>query len=180
MIYINKHCPCDSFEGEDKVDPSNPSTFPKFVDPLPVPKIAVPSMKCDSDKDEIFYHIRMKKGYHRFHRDFPLTSIFGYNGTYPGPTFMVEKDVPIKVKWENQLPDKHLLPIDHTLHGTMDTPDTRTVVHLHGANVVADSDGHPDAWYSRGINTRDTNILEMCMSIRIIRPGVPYGTMITQ
>ena len=86
---------------------------------------------------------------------------------------MVEKDVPIKVKWENQLPDKHLLPIDHTLHGTMDTPDTRTVVHLHGANVVADSDGHPDAWYSRGNQYTDTNILEMCMSIRIIRPGVP-------
>jgi spore coat protein A len=31
----------------------------------------------------------------------------------------------------------------------MDTPDVRTVVHLHGANVEADSDGHPEAWFTK-------------------------------
>lgn len=86
---------------------------------------------------------------HRFHRLFPLTTVWGFNGTYPGPTIEAPKDVPVKVKWENKLPDKHLLPVDHTLHGTMDTPDVRTVVHLHGANVAADSDGNPEAWFSR-------------------------------
>lgn len=148
MVYSNECWPWDP-EKKVLVNPSDPSTFPKFVDSLPIPDIAVPSMKCESDKNEIFYHIKMEKAYHRFHRDFPLTPIFGYNGTYPGPTFMVEKDVPIEVKWENQLPNKHLLPIDRTLHGTVDTPDVRTVVHLHGANVEDDSDGHPEAWYSR-------------------------------
>ncbi|MEG0772623.1 multicopper oxidase [Clostridium sp.] len=59
------------------------------------------------------------------------------------------KDVPVEIKWSNKLPDKHLFPVDHTLHGTMDTPDVRTVVHLHGANVEAHSDGHPEAWFTR-------------------------------
>lgn len=130
------------------VDPSDPATIPKFVDPLPIPEVAEPIDTCDWD-DEIFYIIRMLETKHRFHKAFPLTTVWGYNGTYPGPTIEVPKDVPVKVKWENKLPRKHLLPVDHTLHGTMDTPDVRTVVHLHGANVAADSDGHPEAWFTR-------------------------------
>ncbi|MDF2543160.1 MAG: copper oxidase, partial [Herbinix sp.] len=132
-----------------KVDPIDPITIPKFVDSLPIPKIAEPIYRCNSPKEaELFYQITMMEAKHKFHKYFPLTTIWGYNGTYPGPTFEVPKDVPVKVKWENKLPNKHLLPVDHTLHGTMDTPDVRTVVHLHGANVEADSDGHPEAWYS--------------------------------
>lgn len=132
------------------VNPSDPESIPKFVDPLPIPEKAVPVYKCDGAKrKEIMYCIPMLETSHRFHRDFPLTRVWGYNGTYPGPTIEVAKDVSVKVKWENKLPVRHFLPIDHTLHGTMDTPDVRTVVHLHGANVAADSDGHPEAWFSR-------------------------------
>ena len=132
------------------VDPSNPSTIPKFVDPMPIPDIAVPFNQCEtSDKKELYYNIRMIEAKHSFHKNFPLTTVWGYNGTYPGPTFEVFKDVAVKVKWENKLPSKHILPVDHTLHGTMDTPDVRTVVHLHGANVAADSDGYPESWFTK-------------------------------
>lgn len=130
------------------IDPSDPGTIPKFVDSMPIPDIAEPMRSCYHD-DELFYNIKMIETKHRFHKAFPLTTVWGYNGTYPGPTIEVPKDVHVKVKWENKLPKKHLLPVDHTLHGTMDTPDVRTVVHLHGANVAADSDGHPEAWFSR-------------------------------
>lgn len=134
---------------EKKVDPSNPETIPKFVDPLPKPMVAKPVEGCeDSSCKEACYSILMKQKKHKFHKYFPPTTIWGYNGMYPGPTLEVEKDLPIKVIWQNRLPDKHLLPIDRTLHGTMNTPDVRTVVHLHGANVDSDSDGHPDAWYT--------------------------------
>lgn len=139
----------DNYEPDSSVDPTDPETIPKFVDPLPIPAVAKPIKQCNSGRKEDYYVITMKEGKHRFHKNFPLTTIFGYNGTYPGPTFNVQKDVPIKVKWENKLPKKHILPVDRTLHGTSDTPEVRTVVHLHGANVAADSDGHPDAWYSR-------------------------------
>lgn len=133
-----------------EINPSDPTSYPKFVDALPIPCVAKPICKGNHSKDnDLDYNIIMKEGKHRFHKYFPLTTIWGYNGTYPGPTIEVEKDVRINVKWENKLPEKHLLPVDHTLHGAMDTKDVRTVVHLHGANVAADSDGHPDAWFTK-------------------------------
>jgi FtsP/CotA-like multicopper oxidase with cupredoxin domain len=56
----------------------------------------------------------------------------------------------IKVKWINNLPDKHFLPIDRTLHSSGEhMPEVRTVVHLHGAEVEPESDGYPDAWFTR-------------------------------
>lgn len=132
-----------------QVDPSKPETIPKFVDSLPIPTVAKPVHDyCQGKEGESYYHISMWESTHKFHKFFPPTIIWGYNGLYPGPTIEVMKDRPVKVKWENKLPSTHILPVDHTLHGTMDTPDVRTVVHLHGANVAADSDGHPEAWFT--------------------------------
>lgn len=140
----------------EQTDPSNPATIRKFVDPLPIPKTARPDNYSSWDcyfnsvrPKKPFYSIEMSEIHHKFHRDFPLTKVWGYNGTCPGPTIEVEKDTTIQVKWINNLPRKHLLPVDHTLHGTVDTPDVRTVVHLHGANVAPESDGHPEAWFTR-------------------------------
>jgi spore coat protein A len=147
---MNEYSKCYPQEPEIKVNPSDPTTIPKFVDSLPIPATARPFFyRNSSEKMELFYYIVMMEAKHRFHKYFPLTTIWGYNGTYPGPTIEVAKDSHVKVKWENNLPPRHLLPVDHTLHGTMDTPDVRTVVHLHGANVEAHSDGHPEAWFSR-------------------------------
>jgi spore coat protein A len=144
------HRPEEYEKPEIEVNPSDPVTIPKFVDSMPIPALAEPLYYYNqSKKTELAYHIIMVETKHRFHRFFPLTTVWGYNGLYPGPTLEVPKDVHVRVKWENKLPRKHLLPVDHTLHGAMDTPDVRTVVHLHGANVESDSDGHPEAWYSR-------------------------------
>ena len=148
----DSECKVSSLECEKVVvNPSDPTTIPKFVDKLPIPKVAEPINYTDKKRKpkKPFYCISMREAKHKFHRDFPATIIFGYDGTYPGPTIEVEKDVPVEVRWVNELPYKHILPVDRTLHGTSDTPEVRTVVHLHGANVAADSDGHPDAWYSR-------------------------------
>lgn len=153
---MTKYIRCSPQQEEDYeeakmiIDPSDPVTIPKFVDPMPIPYTAVPINQYHSSKEnELLYHITMREAKHRFHRYFPSTTIWGYNGVYPGPTLEVPKDVHVKVKWDNKLPKKHILPVDHTLHGTMDTPEVRTVVHLHGANVEADSDGHPEAWFSK-------------------------------
>ncbi|MEK3889518.1 multicopper oxidase family protein [Bacillus sp. FSL K6-3431] len=129
-----------------KVDPSNPDTIPKFVDELPIPTNAKPK---SYKKNKPYYEIEMKQAKHQFHKSFPLTTIWGYDGLYPGPMIEVPKDQSILVKWMNNLPNKHLLPIDRTLHGTAHTPDVRTVVHLHGAHVASDSDGYPEAWFTK-------------------------------
>lgn len=131
-----------------RVNPSDPNTIPKFVDALQKPRVLQPT---DNERypEDSYYRIIMKESRHRFHRDFPSTLIWGYNGISPGPTIEASKDKTTYVKYENRLPEKHFLPVDYTLHGTSDTPEVRSVVHLHGANVDWKSDGHPEAWYTQ-------------------------------
>lgn len=129
-----------------KVDPSNPDTIPKFVDDLPIPPVARP---LKTIRGKSYYEITMKECKHRFHKLMPATTVWGYDGLYPGPTIHVNQNEKIYVKWKNQLPLKHFLPIDRTLHESAGPPEVRTVTHLHGANVDWESDGHPEAWFSR-------------------------------
>lgn len=155
-----------------KVNPSDPNTIPKFVDPLPIPYTAKPDNYCTKEHvKESYYNIVMQEAYHRFHKLFPKTKMWTYDGIFPGPTIEVMKDVPILVKWDNNLPDEHLLPVDHTLHGTMDTPDVRTVVHLHGANVADDSDGNPEAWFTRDYKTVGENFTRKIYKYTNHQPG---------
>ncbi|HYW18408.1 MAG TPA: multicopper oxidase domain-containing protein [Nodularia sp. (in: cyanobacteria)] len=88
------------------------------------------------------------------------TSIWGYglageNVTYPGPTFIAQKSIPIQVEWENKLPNEHLLPIDiEKLHSqpvkqALEQKSIPTVVHLHGGHTESASDGLPEAWYTQ-------------------------------
>lgn len=131
-----------------KVNPKDPKTVPKFVTPLSKPPVVTPTPHPDYPANS-YLEITMKETKHRFHRDFPLTTVWGYNGLYPGPTIEARKDKKIYVKYVNRLPKKHFLPIDRSLHGVGDSPEVRSVVHLHGANVFWESDGHPEAWYTQ-------------------------------
>lgn len=136
-------------EIKPKIDPSDVSQIKKFSDNLPIPSVIMPlKNSCKCKNYEQHYKIVMRESYHKFHSDFPYTYIWGYNGLYPGPTIEAFKDVPTFVEWVNNLPSKHFLPFDTTLHGTQDDPEVKTVVHLHGAKVKWDSDGHPEAWYT--------------------------------
>lgn len=130
------------------VNPSDPNTIPKFVDKLQKPPNARTRHHSDYPNAD-YYEINMKEAKHRFHKYFPLSKIWGYDGLLPGPTIEAKKDKTIYVKYNNKLPTKHFLPIDTTLHSVNDSEEVRTVVHLHGANVDAESDGNPEAWYSK-------------------------------
>ena len=115
----------------------------RYVDPLPVPAVIRPSKNGEA------VHVRMKQFRHKLHRDLPATNLWGYNGTWPGPTFEVRRGQPLAVRWTNELPTKHFLPVDKTIHGAdASVPEVRTVVHVHGAQTLPDSDGYPDAWYT--------------------------------
>ncbi|MFC9539685.1 multicopper oxidase family protein [Lysinibacillus sp. NPDC056959] len=131
-----------------EVNPTDPTTIPKFVNELPKPVTAKPKYyKGQQRKD--YYELKMMQAEHCFHNDFPKSIIWGYNGLYPGPTIEAKKDKSIYVRYKNQLPLKHFLPVDFTLHAANDSQEVRTVTHLHGANVDWESDGHPEAWYTR-------------------------------
>ncbi|WP_047155318.1 multicopper oxidase family protein [Aneurinibacillus tyrosinisolvens] len=119
----------------------------KFVDKLPIPKTISPIKR---DKEGSYYEVTMREFTQKLHRDLGPTRLWGYNGMYPGPTFDVMKGETTFVKWMNDLPPKHFLPIDTTIHGAEKTlPEVRTVVHLHGGKQPAHSDGYPEAWFTR-------------------------------
>ncbi|MDH6142139.1 spore coat protein A [Kitasatospora sp. GP30] len=72
--------------------------------------------------------------------------------SYPGPTIVARKNRLLKVNWLNDLPEKHMLPVDDTIHWagypTEEGGGVPTVVHLHGGHTEARSDGHAEAWYT--------------------------------
>lgn len=122
-------------------------TLKKFVDALPIPRVMRPKGKQNGIP---YYEVTMEEIQQKLHRDLPPTTVWGYNGMYPGPTFDVNRNEPILVKWDNQLPYEHLLPIDRTLHGSHpNSPSVRTVVHLHGGRVRPENDGYPEAWFTK-------------------------------
>ncbi|MDR7238732.1 multicopper oxidase family protein [Neobacillus drentensis] len=119
----------------------------KFVDELSIPPILKPRWK---DAASSYYEVKMTDFKHSFHRELKDTTVWGYEGGYPGPTIEVESGEMVYIKWINDLPAKHLLPVDFTVHGAhKDVPEVRTVVHVHGACVEWESDGYPEAWFTK-------------------------------
>jgi spore coat protein A len=141
--------------------PAQPSSPPvalaSYVTPLAIPPVVHPRPGAAP------VQIRMRPFNHQAHRDLPATPMWGYNGMWPGPTFEVRKGQPISVKWTNQLPTKHFLPLDNTIHGEeQDVPEVRTVTHVHGARVLPDSDGYPDAWVTSDGRTGSVRAADPC------------------
>jgi spore coat protein A len=140
------------------------STLTKFVDPLPNPldNTIAPVGLLDGAP---LYEASISEFQQKLHRDLPPTTLWGYNGSYPGPTFDLARDQTIKVRWTNNLVDgegrplAHFLPYDPTLHGAGppgghgghgggDFPQARTVTHLHGGVTDEASDGYPEHWFT--------------------------------
>jgi spore coat protein A, manganese oxidase len=91
-----------------------------FVTPLPVPAVLRPVSSAGGvDR----YEIRQTEGRQRILPDRD-TTIWGYNGTFPGPTIETRSGRKVVVTHRNEL-------------------SVPTVVHLHGGIVAADSDGYP-------------------------------------
>src|SRR5262249_11225091 len=118
-----------------------------FVDALPIPKVIAPSGQLGGDP---FFPVTMQVIRQQLHRDLKPTTLWAYNGEYPGPTFEARRGQPIAVLWQNNLPSRHMLPIDDTLHGVAGEPAVRTVVHLHGHKGLPESGGFPDAGVTNG------------------------------
>jgi spore coat protein A len=124
----------------------------RFVDPLPIPPTAQPAGSHHLPKPNTpYYRAIMRAVESRVHRDLPPTRFWSFGATFPGATFEVNRGQGIWIDWINQLPRKHFLPIDHTLHGAeADKPEGRAVVHVHGAKVPPESDGYPEQWFDTG------------------------------
>jgi spore coat protein A len=132
-----------------------PETLARFVDPLPIPPVLSPEGTRPDPEDPSrqlpYYRVPMRAAAVRVHRDLPLAHVWTYGGSMPGPTLETRSGQGILVEWVNDLPERHFLPVDRTIHGAHDDrPEVRAIVHLHGAKVAPESDGYPDDWYPRG------------------------------
>lgn len=128
-----------------------------YVDWLPIPPVATPFRGRAGG--EAFYEITMKEFRQKLHRDLPPTTLWGYNGQYPGPTIEAYRDRPVRVRWVNDLRyyetglprTDHYFDIDTRIHGPdMAGKAPRTVVHLHGGHVPPDDDGFPESTFVSG------------------------------
>jgi spore coat protein A len=128
-----------------------------YVDWLPIPPVAKPYRGRAGG--EAFYEIAMKEFRQKLHRDLPPTTLWGYDGKYPGPTIEAYRNRPVHVRWINDLRDietglprtDHYFDIDTRIHGPdMAGKTPRTVVHLHGGHVPPEYDGFPDSTFVSG------------------------------
>lgn len=116
----------------------------RYIDPLPIPPVI-----RSTGKPEDVIEVQMNEFRQKLHRDLPPTMVWGYNGTWPGPTIEARSGEPTNIRWVSKLPSKHFLPIDTSIHGAESTlPAVRNVAHLHGACALPDDDGHPEAWFT--------------------------------
>ncbi|CAI7931780.1 unnamed protein product [Closterium sp. NIES-54] len=91
----------------------------------------------------------------KFHRDLPDSKVYAYGASrssarYPGPVLVAKRGITTKVEFSNNIKDKeHMFTIDPTLMAPKPKNGGVPIsVHLHGAEVPSQSDGHPMAWYT--------------------------------
>ncbi|HYU47185.1 MAG TPA: multicopper oxidase domain-containing protein [Terriglobales bacterium] len=70
----------------------------------------------------------------------PASTIYGFNGTFPGPMLNLEYGKPVVVRFENDL-DRNELCLDRQDFGS---PDWAFVTHLHNGHTAPESDGQPN------------------------------------
>lgn len=147
-----------TYQGQNSTcDPGQcPVILEPFVDALPIPAVLQPVSGVSGG--EAHYEIAMTEFTQQLHRDLPPTTVWGYAGSFPGPTIEAARDQTVTVNWINDLRDEfgiprkeHYLAVDTCLHGpNSEGPNARTVVHLHGAHVGEESDGYPDYTFVPG------------------------------
>jgi len=126
----------------------DPTTLTKYIDPLPIPGVLTPVGTMNGAP---YYEVHMREAQQQLHSELPPTTIWGYEGQYPGPSMVARSHERLYVKWINDLPTTHILPIDTSIMGAGGgAPEVRTVVHLHGGHVPAASDGWPEDWFTPG------------------------------
>jgi len=139
----------------------SPSTTP-FVQALPIPPAAIPTilnpfptLAANTSHGEaaranhqnwlqffplVQYDVSIQPALHQFHPEIPPTYCWGYNGIYPGPTFLNVYGVPIVVRFRNNL------PVAHTGFGS----NTHTT-HMHNGHTASESDGFAGDFWSPGL-----------------------------
>jgi spore coat protein A len=82
----------------------------RYVDPLPIP----PVIRSTGKPGDVI-EVQMNEFRQKLHRDLPPTMVWGYNGTWPGPTVEARSGEPTNIKWVTNLPARHWAEPGHYL-----------------------------------------------------------------
>ena len=79
----------------------------KFVDALPLPGTlkSVGTMQRPGFASGPLYNVPVTELTQKLHRDLPATKVWGYGGSYPGPTIAAQSGTTVYVRYLNNLPD---------------------------------------------------------------------------
>lgn len=141
----------------------SPYSQSKFINPLPIPSVIQPTTPNGTHYEVSMTQFTQDLGLKDSFGNPILTTVWGYNGSYPGPTFEARRNIPITVKWKNELRNgsdflPHLLPVDTSIHWAMPEnwpySGVPLVTHLHGGHIESASDGNPDAWFTPGFTQK--------------------------
>jgi spore coat protein A len=136
-----------------------------FVDALPLPSRLIAADHGGR------LTVGIRAGSHKFHRDLPASSIWGFEGLIPGPTIEAERAQAVTVEWRNELEGP--FPVSDTVAPEATDADGvpvqclpglsggepnrhaasltgQTVVHLHGALTPASYDGWAENIFAPG------------------------------
>jgi spore coat protein A len=119
----------------------DPSTLTKYIDSLPQPPVRTPDGKYHGRP---LYNVYLKAAKAKIHSELDSTPVFTFDGMYPGPTFLVNKDEGNWVFYHNDLPTNHMFNVDTNIAVMMGLgygQSSRFVSHLHGGDVEAQYDG---------------------------------------
>lgn len=132
--------------------PSSEYGLTKFLDPLPIP----PVITVPAGKPHESLKISMRPVSAKLHSQLSETCMWGYNGSFPGPTIEVRSGQSVQVIWENAITGTFPVsavdvPLASATAGPgRDGAELRaevaalppwTAVHLHGARTNALNDG---------------------------------------
>ena len=110
------------------------------------------------------YTIDINQFQDQLHPQLPPTTLWGYNPTlalgvgagaivpqsHLGGIIIAQRGKPVQITFRNNLPDKHILPVDTSIQGSDPTvTQNRTATHLHGGLVPWTSDGGPFSFWDR-------------------------------
>ncbi|MGH3900102.1 MAG: multicopper oxidase family protein [Pseudonocardiaceae bacterium] len=141
----------------------------KFLDCMPIPPVITvpPHQKLWQ------LQITMRRAYIKLHSELPATTVWTYNGSFPGPTIIVRRGQRLRVDWQNEITGT--LPVTAVemqsptpfqtpqpgREGVAPRPEVAalppwTVVHLHGARTGGGNDG----WTDNGVLPGDSQLAE--------------------
>ena len=121
-----------------------------FVEALPIPPVLQPTgTRADGAPQ---YTVSVEEATQSVHPGLPNTTVWTYNGAWPASTIVAQKDQPIEVTYQNNLPTNsggnrgsNILEVDTCAHGPNDWGDAKRIsTHLHGGHLPARFDGQPE------------------------------------